>query len=311
MDPMMSRKVTVALSCVFLLATVLTLPIYLNDLFLSSAKMVEDDVSCACILERTGADDFERPLRYVKGDFKGQCIDSCKYRHSEILKLSADKTTLFVSNVLHDNRFWVAKIEVQSLHHVDFLFEEFAPGINHIALEFSFEKGNHVNLFSQAEGQVSNRKVKIHSLVVSPEAARPGDKKYSLWDGMVGNYALMNRLMTKRAYDDSIQETKHPLRKYRAKMDTKEVARLFLKMTMDSQLVYNNQYQLLFNNCATTVVDTTLFAKDLLLSSDWDRWDILDPLRGVPSSYSLGTIRTLQWWNLLDENRASTMSLDQ
>ncbi len=276
--------------------------LFFDDYFLTSAVMVQEDSRCGCSAAGTDLDILEHALLYTHGRFAGQCVNSCKYRYPEVLKVSEDKTTLLVSNVLHNNEFWIAQIPLESVKGVYILFEEFAPGINHVAFQFFFTDSVSVRLYSHKEKNSSGPRLLVNSLVVSPEAVLPKGNKYSLWDGFIGNYALMNRLMTYDAYAVMIKEVKHPLRRYRAKMKEFESKRLFTKVITDAPSVYHNQYQLFFNNCATTVIDSTLFAKDLLLSNKWDRWDFLDPLRGVPS-HTLGTLRTLNWWQLIDESQ--------
>lgn len=265
--------------------------------------MLREDVQCGCA-ESKEADLLERPLRYTHGDFSGRCVNSCKYRYPEILNVSDDKSSLLVSNILHNNEFWIAQIPLPALRGVYILFEEFAPGINHVAFQFQFNGVVDVKLYSQKEKNSSVHSLQVSSLVVSPEAAPPEGVKYNLWDGFVGNYALMNRIMTYDKYSELIKEVKHPLRKYPAKMSLVEAQRLFVRVVTEAQSVTKNQYQLFFNNCATTVIDSTLYAKDLLVSKQWDHWDFLDPLRGIPSSHTLGTLRTLQWWQLIDDDKA-------
>ena len=93
---------------------------------------------------------------------------------------------------------------------------------------------------------------------------------------------------------------KHPLKSYQLKIDLNEAQSLMSFLLLDAKNVYQNQYQLVFNNCATSVIDSTLQAKKMLRSKNWDVWDVLDPLRGIPSTQPIGTLRTLQWWGLIE-----------
>lgn len=301
----MLRFKTAALFIVICVSVLAFGLVFFNDYFLTSAEMLREDKSCACDAkteQNASNDDLEHPLRYVHGKYNNQCVDSCKYRYPEALSVSADNNDILVSNVLHNAEFWVAQVPVNSIREVHILFEEFLPGINHVAFQFIFNENAGVTLYKQNGKNQFTVGMQIPSLVVSPEAAPPRGQKYNLWDGLAGNYALMNRAMTFQTYKEMIDELKHPLRKHRAKLSSEEAKRLFSVVILDAPSVVRNQYQLIFNNCATTVIDASLFAKDLLLSKRWDHWDVLDPLRGVPSSSSLGTVRTLHWWQLIDEN---------
>jgi hypothetical protein len=276
--------------------------LYFNDYFLQSAQMVQDDHTCACESSQKGHDPFEKPLRYIHGEFKGLCINSCSYRHTHLLQTIENGKYIVLTNLLHENEFWLAQIPIQSIQKVYILFEEFLPGINHLAMEFTINKGTEIRLLSQ-RNKIEiplRKKVLQDSIIISPEAAPPTGKTYSLWDGVIGNYALMNRALTQTQYMKMVKGTDHKIRRLRVKLKPHEAQRLFVFGIRDSASVYQNQYQLLFNNCATKVIDSVLYSKNLLVSKSWDHWDVLDPLRGIPSSHHLGTIRSLEWWKLIE-----------
>jgi hypothetical protein len=272
--------------------------LYVNDFFLKSAVMLTEDATCRCD-QNSEADVFEHPLRYKRNNYTGVCIDSCKYRYPLVIHSSKDEKIISVANTLHDEQFWVAEIPVDAIVHVKVLFENFAPGINHVAFQFVFDPKHEVLLHPQSRFLLQ-KSTQIQSIVLSPEAAPAMGHKYNLWDGFIGNYALMNRFISFDAYETMAQQLKHPIKSYRLNINLKEAQSLLSFLLLDSKNVYQNQYQLVFNNCATSVIDSTLQAKKMLRSKTWDVWDVLDPLRGVPSTQPIGTMRTLQWWGLID-----------
>lgn len=273
--------------------------------------MVREDLSCSCS-EGQVHNTHERPLRYIRGDYSGLCVDSCKYRFPEILEFLESEHSIFVSNMYHQKEFWSSVIPINSVSDVYILFENFAPGINHVAFRFDFLKKKPIlSQEIRSHSQLKNKKEHAAgAIVISPEAAPPQDIKYGMWDGFVGNYALMNRLMTYDQYLSLVQEVRHPFRTFRLKLSPKEAQQLLLLLLMDAKTVFNNQYQLVFNNCATTAIDSTLQAKGLLASKQWHIWGVLDPLRGLPISQPMGTLRTLKWWDLIDQHSFYTSEIE-
>lgn len=272
--------------------------LYVNDFFLKSAVMVVQDAKCRCDAN-SEVDVFEHPLRYERNQYKGVCVDSCKYRYPLVIHSSKDKKIISVANTLHEQQFWVAEVPMDAIAEVKVLFENFAPGINHVAFQFIFHPQHEIVMHPQSRS-ILQKSTQIQSLVLSPEAAPPMHTKYNLWDGFIGSYALMNRFVSYSDYQAMAQQLKHPLKSYRLKINLKEAQSLLSYLLLDAKNVYQNQYQLVFNNCATSVIDSTLQAKKMLRSKHWDVWDVLDPLRGIPSTQPIGTMRTLQWWGLID-----------
>lgn len=267
------------------------------EVALSHQPIVVKDLSCACT--NSLQDSFEQPLKYVRGSFKGQCVNSCTHRFPTLVRGNPSKQTIEVSNTYHAEKFWTAQVPLSLLESVDIVFETFAPGINHVSMRFNFTKKNQVLLRAQNSMEAQTTAT-IDSFVVSPEAALPSGVKYSLKDGLMGNYVLMNRMISTEQYVAMIERLDHPVRFYRTKLNPVETQRLFQISLLDSREILNNPYQLFFNNCATSVIDYNLKAKKKMVSLDWDVWDVLDPLRGIPSSTTLGTLRTLSWWDIID-----------
>ncbi len=278
-----------------ILGTLLGVGYLIYEAALSNQQIVVKAVECACASE----DPFEQPLKYIRGAFKGQCVNSCTHRFPTLVGVVVDKHTIEVSNTYHAEQFWTAVVPLSLFQSVDIIFETFAPGINHVSMRFNFIKKNQVVLRSQNSKNLL-KTTTVDSFVLSPEAAVPSGVSYSLKDGLLGYYVLINRLISTEQYLSMIRRLDHPVRFYRTKLNPLEAQRLFTIALTDSREVLNNPYQLFFNNCATSVIDYNLKAKKKMVSLEWDFWDVIDPLRGIPSSTTLGTLRTLSWWDIID-----------
>lgn len=251
----------------------------------------EGHANCAC--SESPNDPYDTSLQIQEGLYRGQCINSCLYRPPVLVHWPALSPTIEVANLLHNNSFWQATIPLHSIKSVQILFETFAPGINHVAFLFTVEKS--VRLQKQT---ASDSEKTLQTFVISPEGAPPLNKKYSMIDGFLGRYPLMLRLMSWTQYKDMVKKTGHPLRYYQTRLNPKERQEL-LKMALLQATQKMTTYQLVFNNCATSVIDLSLQAKKEAIEPGWDMWDVVDPLRGIPSDFA-GTVRSLQWWNVID-----------
>jgi Domain of unknown function (DUF4105) len=255
---------------------------------------------CSC--STTPGDPFDPGFQFQEGFYRGQCIDSCQYRAPVLLDWQIPSASMEVANLLHKNVFWKTKFSMRSVRSVQILFETFAPGINHVAFLFTLEKPVYL------KNQTGDSKITeiIDSFVISPEGAPPLDKKYSMKDGFLGRYPLMLRLMSWDQYKKFVKKTGHPLRFYQTRFDKKERQEL-LRMSLLQATKTMTTYQLVFNNCATSVIDLSLQAKKEAVAPGWDLWDVADPLRGIPSDFA-GTVRSLRWWEVI-ESSASPISL--
>lgn len=275
-----------------------TFAIYHISAKMPQAEMVAASHECHCGSQ--GLDPYEKPMKYIYGKHVGQCIDSCKHRYIEILKADPDAEYVEISNLFHDNKFWKARVPTNKVERVEVFFENFRKSFNHVALQFYFEEGHPVELELQDKSLEGPKTFSTTSLIVSPEGIPPKGKEYNLYDGMMGHMALMYRVYSAEQYDYFQSTLGYPLRFYKAKLAEKEMNRLLAISLRKSADGTNGVYQLVFNNCATSSMDLILDSKHQLLSESWDRWDILDPLRGIPLSQRLGTLDSLEWWDLID-----------
>ncbi|NQZ00956.1 MAG: DUF4105 domain-containing protein [Bdellovibrionales bacterium] len=266
-------------------------------------EMVVKSPGCACDKPQLMGDRHERALKYKFGAYAGQCIDSCRYRNSEVLSASEKKEIIWVSNVYHNDRFWSAKIPVSSVKRVEIFFENFRKSFNHVAFRFQFKKHQPVELHLQNPQAGSEEVIQMtRSLIISPEGVPPQGSSYNLKDGMLGNYALIYRLFSVEQYETFTRDLNRTLRSYKTKLNKEEMKDLLLVSLNKSSEGLNGVYQLVFNNCATATIDLVLESKKKLISESWDIWDVVDPFRGVPLNQHVGTLSSLKWWEVIDLN---------
>jgi len=265
----------------------------------SETEMVVAAQVCRCQPGRT-EDPFERPLKYRYGYYAGRCIDSCEYRYTEIIEANESQDYIEVSNLYHEKKFWRARIPLHAVEGVEISFENFRKSFNHVAMRFQFPKSNPVKLISQVPEEGEYLTSETQSLVVSPEGVAPKGSEYNLFDGMLGYYSLMYRIFSMEQYEIYANELDRPLKTYKTKLKKDEMNDLLLVSIQKSSEGLNGVYQLVFNNCATATIDLILESQKKLVSPHWDIWDVIDPLRGVPLSQGIGTLSSLQWWDLID-----------
>lgn len=277
-----------------------------------SDKKLESDMvvvaeECRCQAKSEAKDPWEKPLKYIYGNYSGRCLPSCEYRYTDILHASKIDQKLIVTNVYHEKQFWKATIPLHAVESVEIFFENFRKSFNHVAVRFQFQKGKPVRLESQLPGENGTQYSTTQSLIVSPEGVAPEGEEYNLYDGILGHYGLMYRLLSTEQYDMYMDELDRPLRSYKTKLDKKEMNELLLVSLDKSSEGLNGVYQLVFNNCATATIDLVLDSKKKLISPDWDIWDVLDPLRGIPLNQRVGTLSSLQWWDVIDAHTPPKM----
>ena len=213
--------------------------------------LVAPERSCAC--NAAGNDRLENPSRFNFGAFVGRCIDSCRYRRSELLRRDGGET-LLVSNFKHEGRYWKARIPLRAARAADVGFEEFRAGIFHVFLMFHFDERHPVVLFPQ-EGDAGVRRV--FELVISPEGIPPKRGKYNFFDAYMGRYLTGVRLLSKEEFGDrSIRKLKHKVTLYGLEMPAPKVPELLSAgLQAIHRASFTEVYGLLSNNCATKTLD--------------------------------------------------------
>jgi len=199
---------------------------------------------CAC-----GATDrYEEPAQIGFGHYRGLCVDSCRFRRLQILK--RDANFIVVGNLLHENRFWTAKIPLSKIREVNLEFEEFLPTINHVFLRFYFSSP--VELTSQS----SHDTRKLDDFVISAEGIPPKGHDYSFFDSSIGRYPLGVRILSmEEVYAHAVLKRHHRVTQYDLDLEKPERIRALLSALEDGDTRgFQSVYALLTNNCATAAV---------------------------------------------------------
>jgi hypothetical protein len=268
----MKLKSTLALLsvCLVLVAFVATRPVEQNqELFVQSE-------SCGC-------EDAESGPAYNFGKFKGQCIDSCRFKP---ITATNNGQIIQIAQIRDVEEFINVEVDLNDLLSVHVTFERFQPKINHVALVFMFDR--------------TKSELPPLGLVMSAEAILPLDVKYTLSDGLLSNYAINYQSYTLDRYIEHSREKEYPLKKYRLKLTEDEMKNLFLD-TLDvaRNLSFQTVYHLITRNCATSVWDLILAAKKEEVPPAQLTQKLLDPMRGFPFE-NFGTKKSLAWWQLIE-----------
>ena len=268
---------------------------YSNNAFAVDNQFTKKNISCVCDVKVK--DPWEEPQSFAFGRFNGQCIDSCRFRASRILKVKKTHkvASLTVANILHYGVFYQGSIPLDSLEGAQAGFEEFLPGIYHVFLQFNLKSSAPaIKLYSQAD---STKTIEVRSLVLSPEGVPPKGHKYSLLESYFGYYLLANRLVTGEEMLRWTKDLKHPLKMFDLKIDQGLVGKMFHYGVQESdRLGLQNIYQLFSNNCSTSVlgiVDHGLGAERS--PHNWLKYEEALPIVGP-----VGTLRALMLRNLVD-----------
>ncbi|MGZ3722835.1 MAG: lipoprotein N-acyltransferase Lnb domain-containing protein [Bdellovibrionales bacterium] len=259
----------------------------------ASVELTKPLAQCACAARAVSQ--FEDPIQFNFGVFKGQCVDSCRFRKTVILSKQAARAFHFsegglvFTNVLHGGKFWTAVAPGGRVTEIDVAFERFLPMISHVFLLFRFEQP--VFLY-QEEG--SPKREKVYELVLSVEGIPPKGHAYRFFESSRSTYLLGYRFLSvAEAYATMIKRLGHSIKQYRLNLDDKARDRLFVSaVTTASKNSFQSIYQLFTNNCATSAMDLVSGAADPQTQAY--NWFGIDQLqRGIPLEATLGTFRYL------------------
>ena len=244
---------------------------------------------CSC--HPNEKDNFEEPIKFNFGKNTGSCVDACKFRRPIIIERNSDQ--IIVANLLHNEKYWTAKIPLYSVKDVYGDFEEFLPKIAHFFLRFRFIGKDPIQLVSQ-DGK--KEKSSLHDLVISVEGVPANKDKYSLFESLLGHYLLGYRLLSIDTVKNfSIKKLKHPISQYRLHISPTDVAKILRSsLEISDKNGFRSIYALFNNNCATSAVDILDGDKNV---GDWER--------GIPILAPLGTFRALQSRGLIGNGEGS------
>ncbi|NJM10355.1 MAG: DUF4105 domain-containing protein [Bdellovibrionaceae bacterium] len=225
----------------------------------NATNLVIESADCICDLDKN--DKLAGPAQINFGTFAGQCVDSCRFRKSIRLRpktpvVGVNEASVTISNFMHDNTYWKAKIPVSKVESVDVGFEEFRPGIFHVFLLFHFPKDNQIALYPQGDQNRRSPK-RISTLVISPEGIPPKKGAYNLIDAFMERYPIGIRMLSKdQVISWSITKLKHSVETFNLLITAEQVREILRHgLARSDQNSFNIKYGLFSNNCATNVVD--------------------------------------------------------
>jgi hypothetical protein len=280
--------------------------IFLSLLFLLSqhyswASLTQVDSSCAC-LQNNLPDPHEVPQKFNFGKYKGLCVDSCRFRAISILQPDLQKLNLAkeieISNFLHLEEYYKAKIPVLALTQAFVGLEEFQPHVFHVVLKFDVEAGGPA-IDLQHQKDPSNKNVQqTRSFVVSAEGVPPKDIPYGLVESYFENYLLAVRVVSIEEETRWVTKMKNKITYKKLNLTPSQVQKMAIKaleLSHTSQL--QSIYKLFSNNCATVAFE----AIDSSLKPEHTTKDFFDYLdRGLSVKAPVGSLRYLFKNNLID-----------
>lgn len=245
---------------------------------------------CAC--ELSHHDPFESPQKYIQGKFKGQCVDMCRFRPAVILEEIKDRT-LHIANIKGLPGYYSGQINPYDFDYLEVSFENFAPGIHHVYLQFHLKKSA-PDLKMHRQGEQGRLTQTTRTIVLSGEGVLPKNMKHKLIDGYFKTYPIITRVLTGEAMEDWILNLGHTITTYPIKISPDKIAKILkygiLKSSQDS---YAPTYNLFNQNCATTMLDliySQIYSQDNTIKklSSWESY-----LSKFPLSFSIGTLGAL------------------
>ncbi|MGE3260964.1 MAG: DUF4105 domain-containing protein [Bacteriovoracia bacterium] len=255
------------------------------------------DPNCAC--DSLAKDNFEEPLRFEFGPYKGTCVNSCVFRRSYLATMpegviSADGTKTGLTNILHNGRYWMGAIADQKIEYADILFEDFFLGVAHVSIRLHFFRP--LELTAQTPKLTGPATTKISDLVFSSEAAYGPGKRINLVEGAMGNYLLSHRFLSlEQVHATSVVTLRHSIKQFRLRLNQSQLNALFRSAILKSQREsFRTVYQLLSNNCATSATGL------LQIVSGFPPKLLENGHRAVSVSGNYGTLPWLEMVGLLE-----------
>jgi hypothetical protein len=260
----------------------------LTSLFLSHdarslSKVVSIENACRC--ETAKGDAFDPGFKIEVGGLAGKCIDSCEYRPPVLIEKQNGKTHM--ANVFHEDHFWKLNLDESSVSSAELLLEQFAPLIYHTAFIFRLKAGRKALLQSQLPGGKTRY---VDSFVFSPEAFPARGEKYTLWDGFWPNYPIAMRIYSNDKFMELMKQKRHPITYLPLNLNQQELKKLVaLSIDFGTSRSLRSIYQLVMNNCATSVLDLAMMAKGQEPVTGNMLKQLTSPLRGIPLTIYFGT----------------------
>lgn len=185
-------------------------------------------------------DPFQMNLRYPYGPRRGQCMRLDEYRPIHILTSEEAESyalkaglpspvpgEIWIANVRHQDKFWVARIPKDAVDNVFFEIERFDYGgkilseLNrrrwyaaHAEVRFKFKKGKEAVFIPQLTNDKSKPQ-ELSDIVVSSEAVRRKGESFNPIKGNRDHYGLAKRVLSlDQVLQDSLVKLGHEVAQY-------------------------------------------------------------------------------------------------
>lgn len=256
-----------------------------------AANLYTIDPACACNPKMH--DPLEEPIRFAFGKFRGQCVDSCRFRRARVLDGRGGE--LVVANVLHLGRYVQARLRLRDVESVQMGFERFAPGVDHVLLRFTFTEDQPL-VTQEGAGEIVGA---TRAIVISSEGVPAKSHPYTLGDGYLGNYLLDHRVVTGEELSSWVAKLHHPLRFDALSLSGTQAAHVLERGIRRSDAAsFASVYRLFANNCSTSAL-SLLDAETGFHKQNWDPfgWEELEA--ALPIAGPLGAEHALSYRGLL------------
>lgn len=263
---------------------------------------------CACRADVQ--DEFEEPIQFGFGPYKGECVNSCRFRRAIFIdketarRFGGDNDHLVIANFLHQGQYWIARVPVNSTTSVNIGFEKFLSNIAHVLIRFRFPKSDPVVLFRQDGNWRRHARTRVHQLqdlVVSAEGVPPKDRNYDFLESSLGRYLFDYRVLSIEEEEHWMIDLKnHSVKQFALKTDlTTNAGLLRSALNESTNKSFKSAYQLFTNNCATAVMDV-IDAEIKYKPSVLDSLGLVKVQRALPMDSYFGTIYALGAMHLVD-----------
>ena len=107
-------------------------------------------------------------------------------------KFRPDGQHVVAANVLHEGKYWIARVPTQRIVEVDIGFEKFLTIVAHVFLQFRFSDDAPIEL----RGQTGPQTATINNLVLSVEGVPPKGHPFSFIESSRSQYLLAYRFLS-------------------------------------------------------------------------------------------------------------------
>ncbi len=205
------------------------------------------------------------------GPFKGQILDTSKTRGvvfidgENVVLPEVNPNYLYIANVTHNNKFYVARISPEAPKKVSFVYEKFTDMQGgHADLIYHLDSSDPMELvYEILDTQQGHRFVKLskpialNEILLTAEAVRvTGDKTPLKEGGLNDSFAMVYRMTSiPERLIGPVLETGRKTTVYDLNFDPQSVQKAFVETVIQQSYIgMSTNYHLLTNNCITSAV---------------------------------------------------------